>query len=172
MLKDKLVKFLRSERFKKVTFIVGIIFLLFTPFIAIKPEPLLKLGYIGVFIFNLFGAGTLLVIPLAKHFNIYGLAVVSAAGMALNDSVAWIIGSSGTAIIPKGKKIKRIEKSIQKYGVFALFFWSLIPFPYDLIGFVAGYLGLRYPTYIIPTFLGKFIRLILLGTGILKLSGL
>ena len=145
------------------------------------------------------GSGVLLVPSLVRFFNLTGLAFATAAGMGFNDSVAWLVGNSGQTIIgptslklpksswvspesltspftnqsnsgvKKGKKVKLIEKSINKYGVFALFFWSLIPFPYDLIGFVAGYLGLSYVKYIIPTFLGKFVRIILLGLGIISL---
>lgn len=169
MLNRSLVGFFQSKRFKKIAFFLGVIFLIITAFTAVKPEPFLKFGYAGIFISNLFGAGTFLIIPLAKHFNIFTLALVLAFGIALNDSVSWFIGNSGTAIIPKGKKLRRIEGTIQKYGMVALFFWSLIPFPYDLIGFVAGYLGLKYPKFIIPTFLGKFIRLLLLGAGVIKL---
>jgi len=169
MLKKIIVNLVQSKIFKKITFFLGIVFLIGTAFIAFKPEPFLNYGYLGVFIFNLFGAGTLLALSLVKHFNIYGLAFVSALGMAFNDSVAWIIGNSGTAVIKKGDRFKAIEKTVQKYGVFALFIWSLIPFPYDLVGFVAGYLGLSYKKYIVPTFLGKFIRLVLLGLGVASL---
>ena len=88
--------------------------------------------------------------------------------MAINDSIAWIIGNSGKAVVDRPVKLKKIEHSIEKYGIFAIFFWSLIPFPYDIIGLVAGYLGLSYVRYIIPTFLGKFIRFTLIGLGILS----
>lgn len=137
-------------------------------FIGLKPEPFLRFGYLGIFGFNLFGPGTLLIFSLAKHFNVYGLAFVSAIGMAFNDSIAWIIGNSGTAVIEKSRKLKTIEKTVQRYGVLALFIWSIIPFPYDLVGFVAGYLGLPYKKYIVPTFLGKFIRIMLIGLGVVS----
>ena len=135
---------------------------------AISPEPFLKFGYPGVFIMSAIGGSSLLLIPLASHFNIYLLAFAGASGMAINDSIAWIIGNSGKAVVDRPVKLKKIEHSIEKYGIFAIFFWSLIPFPYDIIGLVAGYLGLSYVRYIIPTFLGKFIRFTLIGLGILS----
>lgn len=165
-----LARFFQSKHFKRISFFLGIIFLIIAAFFAVRPEPFLRFGYAGVFVFNILGAGTFLIIPLVKHFNLLPLALVSAFGITLNDSIAWFVGTSGTAVVPKGKKIKRIEKSIQKYGVYALFFWALIPFPYDLIGFIAGYLGIPYRTFVIPTFLGKFIRLIFLGMGTLQVT--
>ncbi len=171
MNKEKLVKIFQSKTFKKVTLVFGILFLVLTGLISFKPDPFLRFGYLGVFVFNLFGAGTILVFSLARHMNVFGLAFFTALGMAFNDSVAWLIGNSGETIIPKSKKTERIENTVQKYGVFALFVWSLLPIPYDIIGLVAGYLGVSYKRYIIPTFLGKFIRMILIGLGMVSYFG-
>lgn len=166
--KEKIVYFLQSKIFKRITFFVGIVLLLVTGLIAISPEPFLKFGYPGVFLMCAMGGSSILLIPLASHFNIYWLAFAGAFGMAINDSIAWIIGNSGKAIVERPAKLKKIENSVERYGMLAIFFWSLIPFPYDIIGFIAGYLGLPYIRYVIPTFLGKFIRFTLIGLGILS----
>lgn len=170
-MKERLAKLFQSKKFKKTTFVLGIVFLILTLFISLDPKPFLKFGYIGVFIFNLFGAGTLLAIPLSRHMNIIRLAFVTALGMAFNDSVSWLIGRSGDVVIPRSKKVEKIEKTIHRFGSVALFFWSLIPIPYDIIGFIAGYLEFSYKSFIIPTFLGKFVRFILLGSGIVAIFG-
>lgn len=170
-MKIHLSRLFQSKRFKQITFVLGVVFLLLTLFISLDPTPFLKFGYLGVFIFNLFGAGTLLFLPLARHMNIVGLAFVSALGMAFNDSVSWIVGRSGDEIVPRSKKVEKVEKSIQKYGTLALFFWSLIPVPYDIVGFIAGYLEFPYKSFILPTFFGKFVRFLLLGSGILAVFG-
>jgi membrane protein YqaA with SNARE-associated domain len=137
----------------------------------LDPTPFLKFGYFGIFIFNLFGAGTLLFLSLARHMNIVYLAFVSASGMTFNDSVSWVVGRSGDEIIPRSKKIEKVERSLHKYGALALFLWSLVPIPYDIVGFIAGYLEFPYKKFIVPTFLGKFARLILLGSGMLAIFG-
>lgn len=151
-------------------FVLGILFFILTLFISQDPESFLRFGYPGVFIFNLFGAGTILAFTLARHMNISGLAFASALGMAFNDSVSWLIGRSSDAFFPRSKKMERIEKTVYKFGSIALFFWSLIPIPYDIVGFVAGYLKVSYASFVIPTFLGKFVRLILIGFGVLAFS--
>jgi len=168
--KEKVKAIVQSKLFKKVTFVLGLLFIILTLVISVDPKPFLRFGYLGVFVLNIFGSGTLLIPFLIKYMNLFLLALFSGLGIAVNDSVSWVIGSSGESLTKKGKKLERIEKSVQKYGVFALFFWSLIPFPYDLVGFVAGYLGMSYYKYIIPTFLGKFIRIILIGVGIISLT--
>jgi membrane protein YqaA with SNARE-associated domain len=163
----RITRVLDSRLFKQIMIVLGVALFLLSLVATFDARPFLRFGYLGIFIFNLFGAGTFLIIPLATHMNIFILAFVSALGMACNDSVSWVIGRSGDVILPRAKRIEEIEGSIHKYGVFALFFWSLIPFPYDLIGLIAGYLRFSYPRYIIPTFMGKFIRFILLGSGAL-----
>ena len=170
-MKNILANLFQSKKFKKMTLIFGVIFFVLTIIISFDPQPFLRFGYIGVFVFNLFGPGTLLFPSLARHMNILGLAFVTALGMAFNDSVSWLIGRSGDIIIPRSKKVKRIEGTIHKYGSVALFFWSLIPIPYDIIGLIAGYLEFPYKSFILPTFLGKFVRFILLGSGVVALFG-
>lgn len=164
----KLTKLFKSSKFKKLMIVLGIIFYFSTFIIAFNPKPFLKFSYVGVFIFSLFGPGMILVPVLVGKLNIYILAFVVALGMAFNDSVTWLVGKSGDVVLPRSKKIERLEKTINRFGSWALFFWSLIPFPYDLVGLIAGYLQLSYKRFIIPTFFGKFIRFILLGLGIMK----
>lgn len=145
--------------------------MILTGLISINPEPMLRFGYLGVFVFNLFGAGTLLVFSLARHMNVFGLAAATSLGMSFNDSVAWLIGNSGQAIVPRSPKTQKVERVIQKYGAFGLFIWALLPIPYDIIGLVAGYLGLSYKQYFIPSFFGKFLRMLLIGLGVVSYFG-
>lgn len=146
----------------------GIGFLALTAVIALNPEPFVGFGYPGVFFFNMLsGPGMFLLPSLSTRMNVLGLAMASAGGMAVNDSVGWLAGRSGEELLPTSEKVKKIQNSIQKFGPWALLFWSLIPFPYDLIGLIAGYLRIPYPKYILPTFLGKFIRFLLISSGVL-----
>lgn len=169
---SKLLPILRSKQCKKALFFLGIAALIMSALVSLRPAPFLKFGLVGIFVFNALGAGSLLNLTLVPHYNLLALAVISSCGMALNDSLSWIIGRSGEAVIPASPKVTRLKDSITKYGVFALFFWSLIPFPYDLVGILAGYIGMPYKRYILPTFLGKFVRVLLVGSGILKILSL
>lgn len=138
----KITQLVRTKTFKKTSFFIGIALLILTILITLDPRSFLRFGYLGVFLFNLFGPGTLLIPMLSRFMNVPLLAATSALGMMFNDSVAWLVGNSGQAFIGKPGKLAKIEKSIEKFGLWALFFWSLI-----------------------PTFAGKFVRFILMGYG-------
>lgn len=168
-MRDRIGNFLRTKTFKEACFFLGTIFFILTLFITLDPQPFLRFGYLGVFVFNLFGPGTLLIPTLAKIMNIPMLAATAALGMMFNDSVAWLIGNTGQVFIGKPQKLVKIQKTIEKFGLWALFFWSLIPIPYDIVGLVAGYLNIPYKKYILPTFSGKFVRFILMGYGFMQI---
>lgn len=161
-----LTRIFSSKLFKKATFILGLVFLVTTVFITIDPRPFIKFGYLGVFVYNLFGAGTIIVALLANYMNVYLLAFVSAWGNTFNDSVSYVVGKSADDLISKHKHATWVQRNLGKYGMFYLFLFSLIPFPYDFIGGVVGYLHYPYKKFMIATFMGKVVRFLLLGFGI------
>jgi len=172
ILKQILAKHLAKKRVRQAIAILGVGLLLISSFSIISPDPFTRLGYPGIFLFNMFGGSGIFLFPsLSRYLNVILLSFVTALGMAVNDSLAWIIGSSGTAVIPRSSSLGHLERGLKKYGLFGIFFWSLMPFPYDLVGLIAGYLGIKYVPYIIPTFSGKFIRFLLIGWGIISVVG-
>lgn len=152
---------------KWVAVLLGLTFVVYTfVFVARDPQPFLQFGYFGVFLFNLVGPGMFLIPFLAPHMNVVLLALVSALGMAVNDSVSWAVGKNGDVVLPRGKRVIRIEEMIGRYEGIALFFWALIPFPYDLIGLIAGYLQVPFGVFVSATFFGRLVRFLLLGFGV------
>jgi len=166
----KLSVFLQSKTFKQIYFVVFLFTLLIGIYIVVDPKPFLKFGYFGIFIFNSIGGlGTYLVPTLSQKLNLVLLSFSTALGMAINDSISWVVGSGGSAIIQRGRWVNRIEKIVNKYGSLSLFIISALPVPYDAIGLISGYLGIKYKNFFLPTFLGKFIRMILIGLGTAQL---
>lgn len=168
---ERAVKLFSSKAFKWVTLVLGILFMVLAFSLSLDPEPFLKYGYWGVYVFNLVGPGVFIIPALSRRMSVLLLAFASAAGMLTGDSISWLVGKSGDVIIPRSKGVKRLEKSLHKWGPYALFFWSIIPFPYDLVGVLAGYLEFTYKRFAIPSFLGKFIRFVLLGSGVVAVWG-
>ncbi len=166
----KLSETFQTRAFGLVVSFLGVTFLLLTLCISLDPEPFLRFGYLGVFVFNLFGPGTLLIPSLSGHMNVYSLALATSLGMAFNDSVSWLIGRSGGKIIPYSKKFAKVQGFIERFGLFGLLFLSFLPLPYDFIGLIAGYLKLPYKKFLFPTFVGRFVRMMLLGLGVLVLK--
>lgn len=164
----KLKNIISSPHFKKISIIFGVTLLILSLFSVQNPKPFLKFGYLGIFVLHLLGAGAVLSFGVARLTNPFYLALATALGMAINDSLAWLIGRNSDVLIGRPEKIKDIEGSLHKYGPIALFLWSLIPFPYELIGFIAGYLEFPFLKFFLPTFLGKFLRTLLIGLGVIS----
>jgi len=97
----RITKLFQTKKFKKIVLILGALFYIAVIFIAFKPEPFLRFGYLGVFVFNLFGPGTILIPSLSRHMDVFLLSIVGSAGMVLNDSVGWLVGRSGDVILPR-----------------------------------------------------------------------
>ncbi len=166
MVKEKLARLFESKRFKQVYFILFLLLLILGIYTVVRPEPFLKYGYLGIFLFNLLGGpGTYLVPSLSQKMALLPLALSTAIGMTLNDSMGWVVGQGSTAVFTKGKWTIRAEKVLKKYGVWGLFTLSILPIPYDFVGLVIGYLGASYKTFFWPTFFGKLVRFILIGLG-------
>lgn len=157
----------QNKGVQQVIAVVGTIVMISTLLIAVDPKPFLKLGYPGIFLYSIFGTGTIIVPLLARYMNLYLLATFSSLGMAMHDCLAWLVGRSGQAIVPHNKNVDRIEEGVRKYGVVAIFFWALIPFPYEIVGIIAGYLNLTFWKFWLATFFGRAVRFFLLGEGAL-----
>ncbi|MFH1244770.1 MAG: hypothetical protein V1487_04355 [bacterium] len=108
--KEKWVTLSQKTWFKRAYASIGMVMIVASLLIVVDPEPFLRYGYWGVFGFNLIGPGTLLIPTLSLKMNIWGLALASACGMALNDSLSWIVGQGGRSIIPPGTRAQKIEQ--------------------------------------------------------------
>ena len=162
-IKSNMPKAIYSVWINRILLVLSAVFLLLTFLVALDPTYYAQFGYPGVFIFNLFGPGTLLIPLMAQHLNIVLLAVVSACGMSLNDSVVYVMGRSGQTLVSPGKKATFARALVMRYGRAGLFLISIVPFPLDFIGGTVGYLGFSYSYYVLPTFIGKFCRFLALG---------
>ncbi len=156
-------KIVATDLVNRLLFIAGVVFVVLTVVISLDPTHFIQFGYLGVFVFNLFGPGTLLIPLIADHFNVMVLALVSAVGMSLNDSVVYVIGRSGQSVVRPGKRSDKLRDWVTKYGRLGLFSFSLLPLPIDIVGGTVGYLSLPYSYFILPTFAGKFLRFLVVG---------
>jgi membrane protein DedA with SNARE-associated domain len=158
------LSFINSRLFRRLLAVLGLGAFLVSIFSVVRPEPFLPYGLPGIFLINALGGNSILTLSFLRNFHVLPLVTTVSLGIAVNDSLAWIAGHFSLDAFNRPQKLARIETSVKKYGPYAIFFWSFIPFPYDLVGLVAGYLGMPYRSYLIPTFLGKYLRFMILGT--------
>ncbi|MFZ5425111.1 MAG: YqaA family protein [Patescibacteria group bacterium] len=162
---DKLVNLINSNGFKKATVIIGSILAIGSILISVNPEPFLKTGYWGVFLYGMLGPVTIIIPTMSQHYNLYVLSAIASFGVVINDTLAYIVGRNADAFIQKSKKVLVVEKWVNKYGYLALFVIAVLPIPYDFIGLIVGYLDLSFKKYAVPLFVGKFFRFVLIGLG-------
>lgn len=162
-MREKFIAILKSDLYKKIVFILSLLFILLTIFIVFDPQPFIKLGYPGIFVFNIFSSGLFIFPVLIKTYSVITLAIVCSLGMSVNESINWIMGKSSEAIVDKKALEIRVENVIKRYDYLAIFTLALIPFPFDIVGIVAGRLNVTYKKFVLSVFLARMIRYLLYG---------
>lgn len=161
-----LVRLLNSRKFKVASFIFAVGIFIFAMVISFHTQSFLRYGYLGVFAFTLFGSGLYIIPLLVTQLNPIWLALICSLGMSVNESLNWVIGSTSTSIIEKGNRTKKFETVINRYGLIGIFCLALIPFPFDIVGIVAGRIGIPYIQFVLTIFLARLLRFNLLVLGI------
>jgi len=156
-----------SKLVHQLIFLLYLLSVVALMFISVNPQPFLQYGYFGVFAFNLIGPGTVLIPILAPTTNILILAIISALGMQLNDSVSWVVGRNGQVVFPTSVKRFRLVHWVGKSSPLVMFILSIIPFPYDVIGLVAGYMNMSFAKFFIPALFGKITRFLIIAAIVL-----
>lgn len=136
-------------------------------------------GYVGIFVVTLVATGSFFA-PLpyfiaigvaATYLNPLLVALVAAVAATLGESMGYVIGIGGRSLVPDNKWSRRIEYWIERWGVYAIFFLSLIPNPFfDAVGFIAGALGYSRRAFVTGVFTGKLLRFIAIAYFGLSLS--
>lgn len=166
--------FLLSQKMKRLGAALWMLMVVGMMFVSIDPQPFLQFGWWGILGFNLLGPGTVLIPILAPRMNLLELSLVSAVGMAINDSLSWLVGKDGEVILPEKVKTWRLMDLIRKAHpvrtFFAMLGLAILPIPLDVVGLFAGYIGLKFWPYLVASVLGKFIRFMLIGGFVLWLD--
>lgn len=149
-----------------------------------------NLGYFGVFIINLLGSATI-ILPIPSFaatiaggavLNPILIGIFSAVGSTLGELTGYFAGVGGEELVKKdkrslaselGKNIQKVEKWMDKRGLWVVFVLAAIPNPlFDLAGIISGASGIPIRKYLIAVFFGKLIKFVLLayiGFGALKI---
>ena len=132
------------------------------------------LGYFGIFIVSLVSTSTILlplplysIITIAASLGMNPLLVsfFSALGMSIGEFTGYFIGlGSGSLIEKRNRKlINRFEKFFKKYGILTVSLFAFLPFPFDIVGIMAGMGKHDIKKFFFATFIGKFFKALLLS---------
>ncbi|MCX6704121.1 MAG: VTT domain-containing protein, partial [Candidatus Woesebacteria bacterium] len=117
-----------------------------------------NLGYLGVFIVNLIGSATIILpVPALLTTVVAGTVlnpllagIFSAMGSTIGELTGYYTGIGGGGLIEKDKNIQKVEKWMDKYGLWVVFVLAAIPNPlFDLAGIVSGASGIPVRKYLI-----------------------
>lgn len=131
-----------------------------------------RYGYLGVFLVNLLGSGTV-ILPVPALLVVYlggGIwnpllvGLVGALGSALGELTGYLLGYSGQGLIENQALYTRMEGWMKRNGFLTILTLSFIPNPvFDVAGMAAG--ALRFPLrlFLLAALIGKSVKMIALA---------
>lgn len=131
-------------------------------------------GYPGIFLVSLIANATLILpapglavtFAMGGVFPPLGVALAAASGATIGEITGYLAGFSGQAVAERVGAYDRLEALTRKYGAIAIFFLAILPLPlFDLAGLAAGALRMPMPKFLLATFLGKLIKMVLVAVA-------
>lgn len=147
---------------------VAIVIVVTIPFLPINWQDLQSYGYLGIFLINVVGSGSLFfpVPGLAVAFvggglpfNPWLVALAGAAGSTIGEITGYLAGYGGQVLAEKSKRYVQVENWMCRHGDITIFVMAVIPNPlFDMAGIASG--SLRFPLwrFLLAAFLGKIIK--------------
>ena len=128
-------------------------------------------GYLGIFIVEAIANATLFFpIPGAIFTMASGLflnpiivGIYAGLGAAVGELTGYLIGFGGGALIKDKIEFKSMRRVYAKYGLWTVYIFSAIPFPFDVIGIICGVLRVRPLVFFVLTALGKITSRVMLA---------
>lgn len=131
-----------------------------------------ELGYVGLFLINLFGSATIIlpapafvtVFALGSVYNPWLVGLVSGPAAALGELTGYLAGYGGATPLMDKPIYRRFDRWMDRYGPFAVGFLAFIPNPlFDVAGLMAGASRMPVWQFVFAAAIGKTIRFILLA---------
>lgn len=134
--------------------------------------PLMKFGYLGIFLISFIGAGsilfpipyTIVTLAAAPLFNPILLALATSLGAAAGEFTSYMVGYLSRKAVSKKyeRRLNTLHKIFKKFGVVAIFIFALTPLPDDLIFIPLGLLRYSIRKALVAAFIGKFCMCLIL----------
>lgn len=141
---------------------------------------IIHFSYLAIFLVSAIGTSTIflpfpsyvLIILFAVGMGMNPLIVGAVAGLgsAVGELTGYLVGMGGVKVIEEKKKepkfIKYFTRLFKKFGFPIVVVTALIPFPFDVIGIIAGMSGYEIKKFFIATATGKIIKSLLIAYGL------
>ncbi|MFC2068219.1 YqaA family protein [Chloroflexota bacterium] len=137
------------------------------------PEKLTELEsyvYLGAFLISVIGNATIIlpgavllilseigvvVYPVTGAKGPVFVGLAGGVGAAIGEITGYLAGYSGREIAEKVKIYNRLVGWVQRWGVIAIFTFSVVPLVFDLVGMAAGVLRVPFWKFMVACWLGR-----------------
>lgn len=138
-------------------------------------------GYLGIFVACVAANSTVLLpAPSSAIVFTFGsvyppllVAVAGGLGAAVGELIGYFAGFSGRRLIDQSAKAQRLKRWVSRYGELTIIVFAFLPLPlFDLVGGIAGALRMSLFRFLLPTILGKVLKMMIYayaGAGLLPL---
>jgi membrane protein YqaA with SNARE-associated domain len=152
--------------------VIGITVFIFS--IRDHAEQLAGYGYPGIFFLSILANATLILpapgwavtFAMGAVLHPLGVGIAAASGATLGELTGYMAGFSGQAVMENARVYERLLGWMRRYGGLTIIALAAIPNPFfDLAGIAAGVLRMPVGLFLLYTWIGKMIKMVLLAYG-------
>lgn len=130
-------------------------------------------GYFGVFAVEAIANATILfpipsvlvTMASAMFLNPIAVGILAGLGAAVGELTGYLVGLGGKKLIEEKIEFVSIRKIYSKYGLWTIFMFAAVPFPFDIIGIVCGMLEVPPMVFFSLTACGKIASRLMLAVA-------
>ncbi|MCR4336009.1 MAG: VTT domain-containing protein [archaeon] len=106
----------------------------------------------------------------ANYFDVVVISIVAGIGAAIGEMTAYIMGLLGVKTAEKAKhkeflQMGKVREKLGTKGMVFIFLGAMTPFPFDLIGIVAGLIKYDVKKFFVAALAGKILRYLIIGAA-------
>jgi membrane protein YqaA with SNARE-associated domain len=152
--------------------VIGITVFIFS--IRDRAEQIAGYGYPGIFLLSILANATLILpapgwavtFAMGAVFHPLGVGFAAASGATLGELTGYMAGFSGQAVMENTRVYDRLLDWTRRFGGLTIIALAAIPNPlFDLAGIAAGALRMPLGMFLLYTWIGKMIKMVLLAYG-------
>jgi membrane protein DedA with SNARE-associated domain len=155
-------------------------------FLLWAQQLIITFSYLAVFIVSIISTSTIL-FPFPLYLILFftstlGLnplivGVVAGIGAAIGELTGYLVGIGGRYVVEEQRLNKKVRKTVKfftklfkRYGFIVIVITAAIPFPFDVIGILAGIGNYNIKKFFVATALGKMIKsLVIVYSGVVAI---
>jgi len=153
-----------------LAFVTAIAITIFIFSIQDKIEYLSGYGYPSIFLLSLLANATIIIpapaialsFTFGAVFNPFWVALAAGTGAAIGEITGYLVGFSGQGVVDDSQIYEKLEAWTSKHGPLLILILAFIPNPFfDLAGVAAGTLKMPIGSFLLWTWIGKMLKMLL-----------